>query len=394
MSMSMSNLLPSLTTRRPVLSQKELQEVLAARQASEANTPGRGEEEQENDLQELQDEEEQADEEKEGHDHDQEAEGGGLGQVETAGGVQGDHGEDGGEGGEVGEPGAGNDSRAVEVVGNAAASSFSSDGGATGPARSSVRDGNSYGRNLGGGVGSASLASSEFVFHIPRSRPVNENTPVRSRTPLLLPNPQPAPQSRRDRPHRRGPPAGRSPPMLSLGVGAAAMAVIAEAMGVAPSPEAAGSAAAEASAAGASSLGPVPEPARLKGLVSVLRRLGVPVLELAFFPEEQRPNLVVRDPAEAARGALHAIYALRNTQAPQYPISEACEARCLTAGGEAGEAMKTMIASGEDHARDSYGRRLRLRWGALESADMDALVQVGPPVFAGSCVTACAGFQL
>lgn len=124
--------------------------------------------------------------------------------------------------------------------------------------------------------------------------------------------------------------------------------------------------------------GPVLEPARLKGLVDVLQRLGVPVLELAFFSEEQRSGLVVRDPNEAARGALHAIHALKDVLAPPYPISEACEARRVRAGAAeaAAAAVAALIASGEDHGRDGRGRKLRLRWGALEAADMDALVQV------------------
>ncbi|CAN0440222.1 unnamed protein product, partial [Ectocarpus sp. 12 AP-2014] len=126
--------------------------------------------------------------------------------------------------------------------------------------------------------------------------------------------------------------------------------------------------------------GPAPaEPPRLKVLVTVLRRLGVPVLELAFFPQEQRPWLVVGDPNEASRGALGAIHALKSTLAPPYPISEACEARRAVAAegaeGAAMAAMAEMIASGEDHGRDGRGRKLRLRWGALSPEDMDALLQ-------------------
>lgn len=138
--------------------------------------------------------------------------------------------------------------------------------------------------------------------------------------------------------------------------------------------------------AAAAAPGPVPEPPRLKTLVAVLRRLGVPVLELAFFPTEQRSWLVVSDPNEAARGALAATHALRNTLAPPYPISEACEARRAAAvegaEGEAMAAMAELIASGEDHARDGRGRKLRLRWGALKPEEMDALLQVCfiPPV--------------
>lgn len=107
-----------------------------------------------------------------------------------------------------------------------------------------------------------------------------------------------------------------------------------------------------------------------------MRRLGVPVLELAFFPEEQRSRLVVREPNEAARGALHAIHTLKDALAPPYPISEACEARRTRTDANAAATVAALIASGEDHGRDGRGRKLRLRWGALEDADMDALVQV------------------
>ena len=103
----------------------------------------------------------------------------------------------------------------------------------------------------------------------------------------------------------------------------------------------------------------------------------MPVLELAFFPAEQRPLLVIADPNEAARGALGAIHALRGTLVPPYPISEACEVRRSGTSEEATSALAALIASGEDHARDGRGRKLRLRWGALEPADMDALLQVG-----------------
>lgn len=143
--------------------------------------------------------------------------------------------------------------------------------------------------------------------------------------------------------------------------------------------EAVAPAAATASAtarAAAAAPGPVPEPPRLKTLVAVLRRLGVPVLELAFFPAEQRSWLVVSDPNEAARSALGAIHALRNTLAPPYPISEVCEARRAAVAEGAMAAMAELIASGEDHGRDWRGRKLRLRWGALKGGDMDALLQV------------------
>lgn len=104
------------------------------------------------------------------------------------------------------------------------------------------------------------------------------------------------------------------------------------------------------------------------------------MLELAFFPAEQRSWLVVGDPSEAVRAALGAIHALRNTLAPPYPISEVCEARRAAAAEGAEEevmaAMAELIASGEDHGRDGRGRKLRLRWGALKPEDMDALLQV------------------
>lgn len=125
----------------------------------------------------------------------------------------------------------------------------------------------------------------------------------------------------------------------------------------------------------------VPEPVRLKRLVAVLRRLGVPVLELAFFPEQERPGFVIREPNEAARAALHATHSLRNTAHPGYPISDACEA----AIGRGWEGVRTaeavgiaaaIVKAGEDHARDSRGRKLRLRWGALDATDMDNLVLV------------------
>lgn len=127
---------------------------------------------------------------------------------------------------------------------------------------------------------------------------------------------------------------------------------------------------------------PVPEPVRLKCLMTVLRRLGVPVMELAFFPKQERSALVVRDPNEVARCALHATHALKGTFHPGYPISDACEAGvgggARSRGDEATAALAALIASGEDHGRDSSGRKLRLRWGALSSADMDALVRVRP----------------
>lgn len=164
-------------------------------------------------------------------------------------------------------------------------------------------------------------------------------------------------------------------------VAAAAVAAGQRAAEAATAPAAAtASATAALAAAAAAAPGPVPEPPRLKALVAVLRRLGVPVLELAFFPAEQRSWLVVSDPNEAARGALGAIHALRNTLAPPYPISKVCEARRAAAPegaeGEAMAAMAELIASGEDHGRDGRGRKLRLRWGALKPEDMDALLQV------------------
>lgn len=122
---------------------------------------------------------------------------------------------------------------------------------------------------------------------------------------------------------------------------------------------------------------PVPEPTRLKGLMGVLRRLGLPVLELAFFPKEERSRLVVRDPNEAARDGLHIIHAFKDASAPPYPISKSCEAvRVRETGPAAAAALAALILSGEDHGRDARGRKLRLRWGALDAADMNALVQV------------------
>lgn len=137
-------------------------------------------------------------------------------------------------------------------------------------------------------------------------------------------------------------------------------------------------------AAPASSLGPdteVEEPTRLKRLVAVLRRLGVPVLELAYFPASQRRGLVVREANEAARAALEATHALRNTIHPGYPISEACDAQIgkTPEGVRSAEAVRVsqaIVEKGEDHAVDSRGRKLRLRWGALDSSEMDALVMV------------------
>lgn len=120
----------------------------------------------------------------------------------------------------------------------------------------------------------------------------------------------------------------------------------------------------------------VQETQQLKELVGVLRRLGVPVLELAFFPENQRSTLVVSEANEAARGALHATHALLKTLAPPYPISEACEARRLGVRAGAAATMAALIMRGEDHGRDSRGRKLRLRWGALEPTDMDVLLKV------------------
>lgn len=171
---------------------------------------------------------------------------------------------------------------------------------------------------------------------------------------------------------------------LSMGVGSAlaavAAATVAAGQRVATTASDAARAAAAAGGGGGAAPAPVPEPPRLKALVALLRKLGVPVLELAFFPAEQRSWLVVSDPNEAARGALSAIHALKSTLAPPHPISEVCEARsAAAAGGAEGAAMAAMaelIASGEDHGRDGRGRKLRLRWGALGPEDMDALLQV------------------
>lgn len=226
--------------------------------------------------------------------------------------------------------------------------------------------------NLGGRNTSANVSvSADAVdteahasFRPPRSAGAG-NAPVRSESPrapapaVEAPPPEPLPQA---------------PPQMNIaGVSAAARALISGAMGIASSSEA-------PQPGAASFMAPVPEPPRLKGLVNVLRRLGVPVLELAFFKQEDHSRLVVTDPNDAARGALLAIHALSKTLKPQYPIAEACEARRLAAGGEAGAAMRALIESGQDHARDSFGRRLRFRWGALDSADMDALIQVSPRV--------------
>ena len=185
--------------------------------------------------------------------------------------------------------------------------------------------------------------------------------------------------------------APRPQPQQGLASALSAVAAVAAAAGqraveaAAPAPATGRAAAAAAAAAAAGAApGPVPEPPRLKTLVAVLRRLGVPVLELAFFPAEQRSWLVVSDPNEAARAALGAVHALRNTLAPPYPISEVCEARRAAAAegaeGAAMAAMAELIASGEDHGRDGRGRKLRLRWGALKPEDMDALLQVRSPL--------------
>lgn len=122
---------------------------------------------------------------------------------------------------------------------------------------------------------------------------------------------------------------------------------------------------------------PVPEPSRLQGLMGVLRRLGLPVLEMAFFPKEERSRLAVTHPKEAARDGLRIIHAFKDVLAPPYPISEACEAlRVRELGPVAAAALAALIVSGEDHGRDGGGGKLRLRWGALDAADLNALVQV------------------
>lgn len=169
-------------------------------------------------------------------------------------------------------------------------------------------------------------------------------------------------------------PASRASGVSSSRSSASSSAASSAASSAPPAPSA-------ASAASVPRPEPVPEPARLKGLVRVLRRLGVPVLELAFFPEEMRPQLVVRDPNEAARGALHVLHAVKDALAPPYPISEACESSRGVGSyrTEVPEAVRALMEKGEDHGRDGRGRKLRLRWGALDQSDMDTLVQVRLP---------------
>lgn len=199
----------------------------------------------------------------------------------------------------------------------------------------------------------------------------------------------PAPRARAYRP-RVGGPAGRgasnsaSPAITGAAVGRslphAPRFHIGPQSGVstAAAPPAAGGAGGSAAASAPET---VPEPACLKALARVLRRLGVPVLELAFFRQQDRPSLVVRDPNDAARGSLHALHAVKDSLAPSYAISRACEAG-VERGSERStqlatrEGLAALLESGEDHGRDARGRKLRLRWGALSSEDMDTLVQV------------------
>ncbi|CAN0026003.1 unnamed protein product, partial [Choristocarpus tenellus] len=112
-------------------------------------------------------------------------------------------------------------------------------------------------------------------------------------------------------------------------------------------------------------------------LIAVLRRLGAPVLELAYFPPGERASIVIREPNEASRGALNALSALRETLAPPYSIAES--GRSGEGGEEVGREGKDEVGTdvGDGHALDSRGRRLRLRWNALGPDDLDALVQRG-----------------
>lgn len=213
---------------------------------------------------------------------------------------------------------------------------------------------------------------------IPPPRPsfghAGDNAPGDDRTPPRLPAPSPQAEANVAEDIPPPPPAQQGPQGLVAGAVAAVAAAVAGGSGAL----ARGGAQAVAAAVPPVVAPPVsvPEPPRLKGLVTVLKRLGVPVLELAFFPREQRPSLVVQDPNEAARGALHATHAIKAALAPPYPISEACEGTRRRISDEAQANMRELIASGNDHGRDNSGRKLRLRWGALSSEDMDALLQV------------------
>lgn len=323
----------------------ELQEILA-RQASEANPVLL--EEDEEDLQELPEEERDEDEESE------DSEGTDEGQKE----------------GDENQDMAGENHRLL--VGDAIEGTAPAD-----TARGS--DDRSHRYNVGGRNTSVnvSVSADAVTTEAPASsRPPRSvgavNAPVRSESPR-------APASAVE----AAPPESlpNVPPQINIaGVSAVARALLSGAIGIGSSREATQPVAARAAP---SFMAPVPEPPRLKGLVSVLRRLGVPVLELAFFKQEDHSRLVVTDPNDAARGALLAIHALSKTLKPQYPIAEACEARMLATGGEAGAAMKALIESGQDHSLNSFDRRLRFRWGALDSADMDALIHVSTCIIWG-----------
>lgn len=328
----------------------ELQEILA-RQASEANPVLL--EEDEEDLQELPEEEQDEDEEEESEGTDEEQKEGGENQDRV-------------------EMAAGNHPLSV---GDTIESSprGSREGTAPADANRDAEDRSSR-HNLGGRNASANVSAAADAVATGAPRPAGAgNASTRSES---LRAPAPAVEVAPPEPLPQAPPpqAAAHPPQMNIaGVGAVARALLSGAMGIGSSAEAAQPIAARAAPP---FMAPVPEPPRLKGLVSVLRRLGVPVLELAFFKQEDHSRLVVTDPNDAARGALLAIHALSKTLKPQYPIAEACEARRLATGGEAGAAMRALIESGMDHVRDSFGRKLRLRWGAMESTDMDALIQV------------------